>query len=190
VSRFQLIRAEKADFPVALLCRVLGVSRAGYYAWAKRGCSARAQADAALTERIHQVHAESRGAYGAPRVHAALAASGSRHGCKRIARLMHAAGLQGCVRRRKRPQTTVVNPAAVPAPNLAQRQFTPAAPNRLWIGDITYLRTGEGWLYLAVLLDAYSRRVVGWAMADHLRVDLALAALRMALGRRSLASGQ
>jgi putative transposase len=184
VSRFRFIQVEKAHYPVALLCRVLGISRAGYYAWVHRGTSRRGQANAVLIERIRQVHSQSRGTYGAPRVHAALAAEGRRSGCKRIARLMRIAGLQGCVRRRKHPQTTVVNPAAVPAPNLVQRQFTPAAPNRLWIGDITYLRTGEGWLYLAVLLDAYSRRVVGWAMADHLRVELALDALKMALRRR------
>ena len=184
MNRFRFVQAEKARYAVALLCRVVEVSRAGYYAWAKRELSPRAKADVALTVRIRQAHAQSRGAYGAPRVHAALAAAGNRHGCKRIARLMRAAGLQGCVRRRKHPQTTVVNPAAVPPPNLVQRQFTPVAPNRLWIGDITYLRTGEGWRYLAVLLDAYSRRVVGWAMADHLRVELALDALKMALGRR------
>jgi putative transposase len=156
----------------------------------QRGVSLREQANTALTERIRQVHTQSRGTYGAPRVHAALAAEGHRNGWKRIARLMRAAGLRGCVRRRKHPQTTVVNPAAMPAPNLVQRQFTPAAPNRLWIGDITYLRTGEGWLYLGVLLDAYSRRVVGWAMADHMRVELALDTLRMALGRRPHAAGE
>jgi putative transposase len=189
VSRFRFIEAEKANYAVALLCRVLGISRAGFYAWTKRSASLRTQADIALTERIRQVHSQSRGTYGAPRVHAALVAEGQPSGCKRIARLMRLAGLQGCVRRRKHPQTTVVNPAAVPAPNLVQRQFTPVAPNYLWIGDITYLRTDEGWLYLAVLLDAYSRRVVGWAMAEHMRVDLVLDALKMAYGRRVRGTG-
>jgi putative transposase len=189
VSRFGFIQAEKARYPVALLCRVLAVSSAGYYAWAKRGVSARVQANATLLERIRLVHSQSRGTYGAPRVRAILAAEGQRSGCKRITRLMRSAGLQGSVRRRKHPQTTVVNPAAAPAPNLVQRQFTPLRPNRLWLGDITYLRTGEGWLYLGVLLDAYSRKVVGWAMADHMRVELALDTLRMALGRRSRGAG-
>ena len=154
MSRFRFIEAEQANYALALLYRVLGISRAGYGAWAKRSASLRTQADIALTERIRQVYRQSRGTYGAPRVHAALVAEGQSSGCKRIARLMRLAGLPGCVRRRKHPQTTVVNPAAVPTPNLVQRQFTPVAPTYLWIGDITYLRTDEGWLYRAVLLDA------------------------------------
>jgi transposase InsO family protein len=188
VSRYRFIRAERACYPVTLLCRVLGVARAGYYAWGRRGVSARAQADQELTAQIAQIHEESRRTYGAPRVHAALRARGGRCGSRRVARLMRAAGLVGCHRRR-RARTTVPDPAAAPAPNLAARDFAAPAPDRLWIGDITYVATWEGWLYLAVLLDAHSRRVVGWAMADHLRAELALGALQMALAARRPAAG-
>ncbi len=157
--------------------------RSSYYAWARRGVSARAQADEQLAARIAAVHARSRRTYGAPRVHAELRAAGMRCARKRVARLMRAAGLVGCHRRR-RTRTTIAEPTHTPAPNLVARDFTASGPNRLWIGDITYLATREGWLYLAVLLDAHSRRVVGWAMADHLRTQLALDALAMALRAR------
>jgi putative transposase len=190
VSRFRFIDAEKAAYPVALLCRVLTVSRAGYYAWAHRGVSARAQHDGELTEQIRQVHTESRQTYGTPRVHAELAARGVRVGRKRVGRLMRAAGLVGCRRRRRVVRTTVADPAATPAPNVVARDFHPSAPDRLWVGDITYVPTDEGWLYVATLLDACSRRVVGWAMADHLRTELAEGALRMALTRRRPAAGE
>jgi transposase InsO family protein len=183
VSRYRFIRAERANYPVTILCRVLRVARSAYYAWAGRGVSARARADEELTAQITAVHARSRRTYGAPRVHAALRAQGVRCARKRVARLMRAAGRAGCQRRR-RGRTTVADPAHAPAPNLVARDFTALAPDRLWLGDITYLPTREGWLYLAVLLDAHSRRVVGWAMADHLRTELALDALLMALGAR------
>ena len=130
-----------------------------------------------------RVHARSRRTYGAPRVHAELRAGGVRCGSRRVARLMRAADLVGCHRRR-RARTTVAEPTRAPAPNLVARDFAAPAPNRLWLGDITYVPTWEGWLYLAVLLDAYSRRVVGWAMADHLRAELATEALMMALQPR------
>ena len=188
MSRYRLIRAEQAAYPVTLQCRVLGVARAGYYAWARREVSARAQADAALTAQITRIHEESRRTYGAPRVHAALRARGVRCGTRRVARLMRAAGLVGCHRRR-RVRTTVADPAHPPAPNLAARDFAAPALDRLWVGDITYVATWEGWPYLAVLLDAHSRRVVGWAMADHLRVELARNALDMALAARQPAPG-
>jgi putative transposase len=189
VSRFRLIAAAAGRRPVALSCRVLGVSRAGYYAWRGRPPAARARADAALTAVIHRLHHESRGVYGSPRVHAELRAAGRRHGRKRVARLMRAAGLRGCPRPRRRPRTTVADPAAAPAPNLVQRHFTVLAPDRLWLADITYVPTGEGWLYLAAVLDAFSRKVVGWAMADHLRTELVLDALTMALAARRPAAG-
>ncbi len=147
------------------------------------GSSARAQADAALTTKIAAVYARSRRTYGAPRVHAELCAGGVRCARKRVARLMRAAGTVGCHRRR-RTRTTVADPAHAPAPNLVARDFRAPAPNRLWLGDITYVATHEGWLCLAVLLDAHSRRVVGWALADHLRTELALDALAMALQAR------
>ncbi len=188
MSHYRFIQEKKATFPVATLCRVLEVGRSGYYAWARRGVSARARSDAVLTAQIAAAHARSRRTYGAPRVHAELRAGGVRCARKRVARLMRAAGLVGCHRRR-RIRTTVADPTRTPAPNLVARDFTASAADRLWIGDITFVPTGEGWLYLAVLVDAYSRRVVGWAMADHLRAELTTDALAMALGRRRPAAG-
>jgi putative transposase len=177
------VAREKAQYPIAMLCRVLGVSPSGYYAWRTRGPSARAQADADLTVRIQDLHAQSRQTYGAPRIHADLRAAGLRCGRKRIARLLHQAGLVGCHRRRFTHTTQRATPA-VSTPDRVQRQFVAAAPNQLWTADITAIATWEGFLYLAVVLDVYSRRIVGWAMADHLRTELVLAALEMALGRR------
>ena len=188
MSRYRLIQAEQAEYPVTVLCRVLGVARSGYYAWARRGVSARAQADEELAAQIAQIHEGSRRTYGAPRVHAVLRGRGVRCGTRRVARLMRAAGLVGCHRRR-RARTTAADPRQVPAPNLVAREFAAPARDRLWIGDITYVATWEGWLYLAVLLDAHSRRVVGWAMADHLRAALARDALDMALAARQPAPG-
>jgi len=184
MSRYRFIHAERATYPIAVLCRVLRVARAGYYAWAGRGASARAQADEELSTQIKEAHERSRGTYGVPRVHAALRAAGVRTSRRRVARLMRAGGLAGCCRRRRRVRTTVADPAHAPAPNLVARDFAAPATDRLWLGDITYVATHEGWLYLAVLLDARSRRVVGWAMADHLRTELALDALAMALQAR------
>jgi transposase InsO family protein len=183
VNHYRFIHAERARYPVTLLCRVLAVARSANYTWTRRGVSARAQADEELTGRIAAAHARSRRTYGAPRIHAELRAGGVRCARKRVARLMRVAGLVGCHRRR-RARTTVADPTRAPAPNLVARDFTAAAPDRLWIGDITFVPTQEGWLYLAVLLDVYSRRVVGWAMADHLRAELALDALAMALQAR------
>jgi len=162
---------------------VLRVARSAYYAWACRGVSARATADEALTAQIAAAHARSRHTYGAPRVHAALRAQGIRCARKRVARLLRAAGLVGCHRRR-RTRTTVVDPAHAPAPHLVARDCTAPLPDRLWLGDSTDVPTREGWRYLAVLLDAHSRRVVGWAMADHLRTELALDALALVLRSR------
>ena len=189
MSRYRFIAAEAGHHPVALSCRVLGVARAAFYAWRERAPAARARADAELTAVIHRLHAESRATYGAPRIHADLRAAGRRHGRKRVARLMRQAELVGCPRPRRRPRTTVADPAAAPAPNLVRRDFSPLAPDRLWLADITYVPTGEGWLYLAAVLDAFSRRVVGWAMADHLRTELVLDALGMALAARRPAAG-
>ena len=183
MSRYRFIREEKALYPVVLLCRVLGVARSACYAWVRRGVSARARADEHLAARIAAAHARSRRTYGAPRIHAALRAQGVRCARKRVARLMRAACLVGCQRRR-RARTTVADPAHAPAPNLVARDFAAAGPDRLWLGDSTDVATQEGWLYLAVLLDAHSRRVVGWAMAAHLRAELALDALAMALRAR------
>jgi putative transposase len=167
---------------------VLGVSPSGYYAWCKRGRSARAQADEALLTRIRALHAQSRQTYGAPRIHADLRAEGIRCGRKRVARLLRRAGLAGC-HRRTFVTTTRREPTATPAPDRVQRQFVATAPDQLWTADITYIPTRGGFLFLAVVLDVYSRRIVGWAMADHLRTELVLTALEMALWNRRPPSG-
>lgn len=177
------MRAHQGTHRVATVCRVLGVSASGYYAWQSRPCSARAQADQALLAQIRTIHDRSRGTYGTPRVHAELAAQGVHIGRKRVARLMQAAGLVG-VSRRAFVTTTRRDPAARPAPDLVQRLFTAGGPDRLWVADITYIATWAGFLFLAVVLDAWSRRVVGWAMAAHLRTELVLDALNMAIGQR------
>jgi putative transposase len=189
VSRFRFIAAEKDHHPVARLCRVLRVSTSGYYAWRARPPSARAVADAALTATIRAIHAGSRGTYGAPRVHAELAdGHGVRCGRKRVARLMRGAGLAGVCRRRS-VRTTRRDEAAALSDDLVQRAFAAAAPGRLGVADITYLPTRQGFLYLAVILDACSRRVVGWSMADHLRAELVVDALDMALWTRRPSAG-
>lgn len=177
-----------ADFPVQVMCEVLGVSRGGYYAWASRAESARAADDRALAAEIRAAHEASRGRYGSPRVHAELRARGRRIGRKRVARLMRGMGL--AARRRRRVRRTTDSRHAFPiAPNLLARNFTADAPDRIWLADLTYIGTAQGWLYLAVVLDLYTRRVVGWAMADHLRHELALAALDMAIVRQRPAPG-
>ena len=180
---FRFVEREKAAFPVRTMCRVLGVSSSGFWAWHRRGPSQRARDDATLTGRIRSIHARSRATYGSPRVHAELRASGIRCGRKRVARLMHAAGLEG-VRRRRFVRTTRRDSIAVPAPDLVERDFQRDGPDRLWVADITYLPTRQGFLYLAAIVDAWSRRVVGWSMATHLRAELVIAALDMALARR------
>ena len=177
------MRVHQATHPIATLCRVLGVSASGYYAWAVRPASARATAAAALSAQIRAIHARSRGTYGERRVPAELAERDVPIGRKRIARLMRALGLAG-VSRRKRPTTTTRDRDARPAPDLVKRNFTAPGPDHLWVADITYVPTWAGFLYLAVVLDVWSRRVVGWAMATHLRTELVLDALTMALTQR------
>ena len=177
------MRAHRAVHAVATQCRVLGVSPSGYYTWLTRPVSRRALGDAELTARIRAIHERSRGTYGVPRVHGELAEEGVHIGRKRIARLMRAAGLAG-VCRRKWTTTTRRDRDARPAPDLVERDFSVSGPNRLWVADITYIPTWAGFLYLAVVLDAWSRRVVGWAMATHLRTELVLDALDMALTQR------
>jgi len=170
-------------FPIAALCRVLGVSPSGYYAWSERPPSARAQADDILLEQIRAIHARSRGTYGARRIRVELRAQGMRCARKRVARLMRQAGLAGAQRRRYRG-TTRQDRTAIAAPDLVQRDFTAFGPDQLWVADITYVPTGEGWLYLATVLDAWSRRIVGWAMGDTLRTELVVDALDMAVWNR------
>jgi putative transposase len=186
---YSFIAAEKSRFPVAALCRVLGVNRTAFHNWEGRAPSDRALTDAWLTEKIRRIHEQSRGVYGAPRVHAELRLEhGIQVGRKRVARLMKAADITG-VRPRKRFKTTIRLPGITPATDLVERQFRPQAPNVLWVADITYLRTGEGWLYLAAVQDAYSRQIVGWSMASHMRASLVVDALQMALSRRRPAPG-
>jgi putative transposase len=168
---------------VATMCRVLGVSPSGYYAWRKRAASERAQQDAVLLRQIRTAHAASDGTYGVPRIHAELVAGKVRVGRKRVARLMRAAGIVG-VSRRRWIATTTRTPDRRPAPDLVERQFRAEGPNRLWVADATYIPTWAGFLFLAIVLDVFSRKVVGWAMATHLRTELMLEALEMALGQR------
>ena len=177
------MRAHQADHPIATMCRVLNVSRSGYYAWKKRGPSQREKEDQRLLKQIEEIHEASRGTYGSPRVHAELKARGVHVGKKRVARLMRQAGIQG-VSRRKKPQTTTQEDDARPAPDLVDRDFTADEPDDKWVADITYIRTGQGFLYLAVVLDVFSRRIVGWAMATTLKTQLVLNALEMAIDNR------
>jgi putative transposase len=165
------------------MCRVLGVSPSGFYAWQNRPPSARSQADAQLSLRMSAIHHRSHATYGAPRVHAELRAEGIKVGRKRVARLLKKAGLVG-VSRRKWIHTAVRDRNARPAPDLVERNFGAPQPNRLWVADITYIPTWAGFLYLAVVLDVYSRRIVGWAMETHLRTELVLEALDLALWQR------
>jgi putative transposase len=185
---YAFIREHVVDFPVQVMCEVLGVSRSGYYDWSSRPESARAVEDRAVAAEIRTAHEDSRGRYGSPRVHAALRGHGRRIGRKRVARLMRGMGLSA--RRKRRFRRTTDSAHAYPvAPNLLERDFTANAPDRVWLADLTYIWTAEGWLYLAVVLDLFSRRVVGWAMADHLGHELALAALDMAIARSRPAPG-
>jgi len=183
VSVFRFIAAERAGHSVKTLCRVLGVSRSGFHAWLSRPLSARAVSDELLLERVRQLHVASRRTYGSPRIYRDLRADGVAVGRKRVERLMRQAGISGTVKRR-RGRTTVRVPGVRVADDLVKRDFQPAAPNRLWVADITYLRTWEGWLYLAMVVDCYSRRVVGWAFEDHLRAELVVDALEQSLQRR------
>jgi putative transposase len=183
VRAYEFVEREKATYPVVRLCGALGVSPSGYWAWRKRAPSARARADAQLAVQITAIHQTSRATYGAPRVHAELAAAGTHCARKRVARLMRQAGLVGCHRRRF-VKTTRRDSAAEPAPDLVERTFAASAPDQLWVADITYVPTWEGFLYLVVVLDVFSRRVIGWSMADHLRTELVVAALEMAVWNR------
>jgi putative transposase len=181
------VSENQAAFPIATMCRLLGVSPSGYYAWTKRQPSRRARTDTALVVEIRAAHAASRGIYGAPRIHVDLAAKGFRVGRKRVARLMSAAGLAGVSRRKF--VTTTVKGSDRQAPDLVDRNFTAERPNLLWVADITYIPTWAGFLYLAVVLDACSRRIVGWSMATTLATRLVLDALNMALAMRRRPKG-
>jgi putative transposase len=177
------VSANQAKYSVRRMCDLLGVSSSGYYAWKPREASSRTLADEQLRGKIGAIYERSRGTYGAPRIHAELAANGTHVSRKRVARLMREAGWIGASRRR-RIVTTVRDSKARPAPDLVQRDFTAGGRDRLWVADITYIPTAMGFLYLSVVVDAWSRRVVGWSMATHLRTQLVLAALDMALEQR------
>lgn len=186
---FELVEAEKAHYPITILCAVLEVSRSGFYAWRGRAPSERKKSDSRLVVAIAAAHAKSQRRYGSPRVHRALQRKGILVGKKRVERLMRAAGLVGRRKRRFR-RTTDSNHTNPIAPNIVARRFTPDSPNEVWAGDVTYIATREGWAYLAVLLDLYSRRVVGWAISESNDTSLALAALRRAVAcRRAIPAG-
>ncbi len=185
---FRFVEREKASFPVATMCRVLEVSPSGYWAWSRRPPSARARSDERLTATIRTIHQDSRGTYGMPRVHAELRDTGTGCSRKRVARLMRAAGLEG-VHRRRSTRTTIQDRDTAPALDLVERLFSASCPDTLWVADITYVPTWQGFLYVAVVLDAFSRRVVGWSMAGHLRTELILDALDMAIARRRPGEG-
>jgi transposase InsO family protein len=182
--RFAFIDEQRGHFPVELMCEVLGVTRSGYYAWRSRPASPRAHRQAELLQAIEAVHRESRGTYGSPRVHKSLQARGVACSLNTVAKLMQLAGVRACTARRFVVRTTDSRHEHPVAPNVLDRQFYPERPDAVWAGDITYIPTAEGGLYLAVVLDLFSRRVVGWATAEHLRSELVGEALQRALQQR------
>jgi transposase InsO family protein len=187
--RFRFIEQHARAYPVRLMCRVLQVSPSGYYAWRSRPESARAKANRRLLQEVQSLHARHQGRYGSPRMHAALRAEGYRVSRGRVERLMRRHGIRALAHRRFRPTTTDSRHQLPTAPNLLQQKFTASVPNRVWLADITYIPTGEGWLYLAAVLDLATRKVVGWAMRDHLRTELTLGALIMAAQRQRPGAG-
>ncbi|MCA1698142.1 MAG: IS3 family transposase [Actinobacteria bacterium] len=188
--RFRLIEAERAQHAVSRLCAVLGVTRAGFYAWERRGLSERERCDRELSKLVERIHTSSRETYGCPRIHAELRDEhGVRISRKRVARLMRRLGIEGVSRRGKRPQTTNRAQQAPAAEDLVRRRFQASGPNRLWVADITYVPTWEGYLFLAAVIDCFSRRCVGWSMRDDLRSELVLGALGMAVTRRRPEAG-
>ncbi|WYJ39267.1 IS3 family transposase [Bradyrhizobium sp. 2S1] len=187
--RFRFIEDRRADYPVTILCDVLGVSPAGYYAWCSRPESQRSVANRELVDDIKRVHRETNGRYGSPRIHVELKAQGRGASRGRIERLMRHHGIRAIMARPRRVRTTDSRHDLPIAANLLERNFTATAPNRIWLADITYIETDQGWLYLATVMDLYSRRIVGWAMADHLRAELPLAALRMAVSAQRPGAG-
>ena len=184
MTRFAFIDREKACYDVTVLCRLLQVSRSGFYAWLRRAPSPRAVADQVLTEQIRTAFDDNRRVYGAPRIHAELTDAGVHVGRKRIARLMRQAGIVGCHRRKRSFSITTQNPKAAPAPDLVDRKFVATSPNQLWVADVTYVPTVQGWLYLACVTDVFSRLVLGWSMASHRKTDLVVDAVTMAVHRR------
>ena len=187
--RYQFIDDHRDEFEITVMCRVLDVSRSGYYAWRKRPMSAREMADQALTEQIEEIHQQSEGTYGSPRIQAELADQQIKVGRKRVARLMQQADLQGVGQRKFKVSTTDANHDFPIAPNRLDQVFEAQQPDQIWLADITYIPTDEGWLYLAAVLDLYSRRIVGWSMSDSLHRQLVIDALQMAIVSRKPSSG-
>jgi putative transposase len=187
--RFRFIEDRRADYPVTIMCDVLGVSPAGYYAWRARPESRRAADNRQLVDDIKRVHRDACERYGSPRIHAELRAQGRGVSRGRIERLMRRHGIRAIMARPRRMRTTDSRHDFPIAPNLIERNFTADALNRIWLADITYVETYQGWLYLATVMDLYSRKIVGWAMADHLRADLPLAALAMAIAAQRPGAG-
>jgi putative transposase len=186
---YQFMAVHAGKFRVERMCRVLGVGRSGYYAWRSRPTSLHGEVDEGLLVKIREEYRISRGTYGSPRIHAALHKQGVPCGRKRVARLMRLHKLTGQKRRKRHPVTTQRDGKAIPAPNLLNQDFLASAPNQKWVSDITYIETAEGWLYLASILDLFSRKVVGWAMADHMETSLVEDALKMALLQRQPDAG-
>jgi putative transposase len=185
VTRFRFVEAEAAQFPVSLLCRVVGVTRQGYYAWKQRPPSKRELADRKLAERIRQIHTERVGIYGAPRIHSELKLVDEvKVGKKRVARLMRQLGIRGADGKQGGPRTTIRDPKRDSAPDLVDRDFARAEPNRLWVCDLKYVQTAQGFLFLAAVQDVFSRRIIGWSMRDDLKAELVLDALGMAVSVR------
>jgi putative transposase len=187
--KFAFIAKHLVDLPMDMVCEVLEVSRSGYYAWRDRPASPQNRRRAELAVKIQAVHAEHRKVYGSPRIFKALRAQGEQVSENTVAKVMRLQGLRGKVKRKFVPRTTNSAHAQPIAPNVLARQFTAQAPNRKWAGDITYISTDEGWLYLAGVIDLHSRRIVGWSMADHMQTDLVADALTMALSRRQPPAG-
>jgi putative transposase len=187
--RFRFIEQHARIWPVRLMCRVLEVSPSGYYGWRSRPESARSAANRQLLEDVRRLHAGHHGRYGSPRVHAALRAEGRSASRGRVERLMRRYGIRALAGRRFRPCTTDSRHDLPIAPNLLKQEFSASVPNTVWLADITYLPTGEGWLYLAAVLDLATRKVVGWSMRDHMRTELTTAALMMAEQRQRPAAG-
>jgi putative transposase len=186
---YTFMAAHAGEFRIERMCRVLGVGRSGYYAWRSRPASQQARANEALLVQIQAEYETSRATYGSPRIQVALQRQGVRCSRKRIARLMQLHQIRARARKKRRPVTTQREAGAMPAPNLLNQEFSASVPNQKWVSDITYIETAEGWLYLAVVLDLFSRRIVGWAMADHMEASLVEAAWNMALAQRHPQTG-
>jgi putative transposase len=186
---YTFMAAHAGEFRIERMCRVLGVGRSGYYAWRSRPASQQARANEALLVQIQAEYETSRATYGSPRIQVALQRQGVRCSRKRIARLMQLHQIRARARKKRRPVTTQREAGAMPAPNLLNQEFSASVPNQKWVSDITYIETAEGWLYLAVVLDLFSRRIVGWAMADHMEASLVEAAWNMSLAQRHPQTG-